>query len=269
MEEMENRAINDPVGIETKANGSQVFNEPYSPEAIQRLQSLVNNFYQQGEKKYYSINVDGETVVAKNCDARKFNRYLPFVSEHTKKVEVKLYAGYSPKCNTYIFYIHRGLSGVPQQTNVDVQVEINKALEQDRLQNELDQLRREVEKKDKKLKKLKGIKDAIPEWPDMLKGLIRTGVEAAGTLGFTRRPSLQGIPEQHAPETEVEVEMEGEDQSSEAREAFETLYEQLGEEQMVNLFNWMTAIGQSPKLQQKIQKEFEEMNQKKQNNGEA
>ena len=123
MEELDN--IHERV-IDKRGNGSQVFTEPYSPPAIGRLKHLVLTFYGQGERKYYSIIVDGETVVPKNCDGRKFNNYLRFVNKHTKTVEVRMYKGFSANCNKYLFVMTNGLSG--SSKNVDLKTEIDKAI---------------------------------------------------------------------------------------------------------------------------------------------
>ena len=271
MEEREN--IEERVAVETKANGSQIYNEPYSSEAIERLKSLVINFHNRGEKKYYSIHVDGETVVARNCDGRKFNDYLPFMSDYTKLVEVKLYAGYSPKCNRYMFYLHRGLSGVSQTEikNVDVQQKIKEALKQERLQNELNQLRAEVVKKERKIKKLKKVNDDHPTWPMMLTDLANSGANIAGLLGFGKNRGLQGAPEQVEADSEVEIEVEdSEESTSETHQIFQDLHAEYGEKGMKKLFGWLAVLAAHPELQKKLHKEFEKLAKEKEDkDGEA
>ncbi|MBD3638160.1 MAG: hypothetical protein HUJ25_12480 [Crocinitomicaceae bacterium] len=265
MEEMETDN-NGHLEVERKSNGSQLFTEPYSAENIERIKSMLENFHNIGEKKYYSVHVDGETVVARTCDARKFNGYLPFLNKHTKKVEVKLYSGYSPKCNTYLFYLHNALSGVPQN-NVDVQGEIKKALDKQKLEFELEQLKSKLKEKSKKIEKLEEVIEGHSKWtPENVNSAINQGIQALSQITLLRKGgSLQGAPAAHnQPQSEVHVEVqadEDDEEYSETREFFEEMLEEHGEETMKNAIGWMSVLAAYPHLQKKLKKELDKINE--------
>jgi hypothetical protein len=254
--------------VEVRGNGSQLFTETYSEAAIARLKNLVLTFFAQDERKYYSISLDGEIVVARNCDGRKFDRYLQFLNKHTQMVEVKMYQGFSPNCNRYQFILNRGLAGTPNA--VDVQSQINKALEEQRLQNELDALRTELALKKKKLKKFKKLNENSESGLDKLKELVKGGVELAGALGLGAQKGLSGAPE---PEAEVEIEpadssdTKSDSSTSKSQQVFDDLLETYGEEGVKNALGWMTVLAANPDLVNKLKEELK--NQKKSENGKA
>ncbi|MBD3637202.1 MAG: hypothetical protein HUJ25_07625 [Crocinitomicaceae bacterium] len=265
MEEMElddNRHLE----IERKSNGSQLFTEPYSAENVARIKTMLENFNNTGVKKFYSVHVDGETVVQRTCDARKFNDYLPFLNKHTKKVEVKLYSGYSPKCNTYMFYLHQALSGV-SENKIDVQEEIQKALTQQKLEFELEQLRAKLKEKNKKIEKLESVIEGHSKWtPENVNSAISQGIQALGQINLMRKGvGLQGAPaENHQPQSDVQVEIHNDEDSedfSESREFFEEMLEEHGEETMKNAIGWMSVLAAYPHLQKRLKKEIDKLNQ--------
>lgn len=264
--------------VEKRSNGSQVFTEPYSEASIGRLKNLVLAFFRQGERKFYSIHIDGETVVPKNSDGRKFNRYLQFLNKYTHSVEVRMYQGYSPNCNKYLFIVNKGLSG--HSDPEDVQDKINKALEEQRLQNELAQLRKELEKKTKKLKKLKRQAEESESGIDKLNELVRGGAKIAGTIAGAINAKngggLSGAEHQTAqPDAEVEVEIEEgvqpqtnpKKKKSKSERIFKDLVDTYGEEGLENAMGWMTVLSENPELQQMIKEQLK--NQKNQKDGEA
>ena len=245
MEELEEREI------EKRTNGSQVFTEPYSEAGINRLKHLVLTFFNQGDRKYYSIAVDGETVVPKNSDGRKFNRYLQFVNKHTKTIEVKMYQGYSPNCNKYQFVMVKSLSGVPNQS-VDVNAEIEKALAEQELKNELEWLRTEVDKKDKKIKKLKKVIENSGINMEKVTSFVKESKGILGALGFGMNTGVSGIP--HEPESEVEIEIEEESEESEEQEIYNQLVENVGKKGIKKALRVMTMLSQHPELESTLEK---------------
>lgn len=247
--------------IETRENGSQVYREPYSESAIDRLRKLVVKLYEQGERKYYSILVDGEIVVPRNADGRKFTRYLEFIDSDTKTIEVKMFYGYSPNCNRYIFIMNKGLKGVTNE--VDVQAQIRKALEEQKLQTELKKLREENAKKDKKIKKYKANQETgMDKFRDVVEQI--TGV--VGAFGLKAPGALQGVPE---PETEVEIEaeeMEMDTEHSEEELIYNQILQSVGKKGLKKALRVMAMLSAHPELEDKL---TEVLNQKKEENGEA
>ena len=126
MEEINNTEEEFRLNQDKKENGVQVFTERYSESAINRLKDLVVKLYHLGERKFYAILVDGEFVVKKNCDGRKFDRYLNFVNKETREVEVRMHQGKSFNHNKYIFVLRKGLTGI--ENSETVQNRIDKAL---------------------------------------------------------------------------------------------------------------------------------------------
>lgn len=256
--------------VEVRGNGTQVFTEPYSKEAVARLKNLVLAFYDQGENKYYSISVDGETVVAKTSDGRKFERYEKFINEHTQHVEVKMYQGLSPNCNKYQFTISRGLSGTGQ--GFDLMKQIEKAREEERVKIELETTKTKlkealelIEKKDKKLKKLK---EEMPTGADTIEKLAGTISGVISTISAARNPALAGVPQ---PEAEVKIEPEQEESELEEDESkslqtYNAIVAKYGEDQIDKAFSWLVAISENPELMAKIK---EELTKKNNSNGQA
>ena len=248
MEEIENTNERE---IEVRGNGTQVFTEPYSEAAISRLKNLILSFFAQGERKYYSIAVDGETVVAKNCDGRKFDRYLTFLSKQTQNVEVKMYQGLSPNCNKYQFTITRILSGIGQSG--DMQTQIDKALEEQRILTENENLRNEIASKNKKLKKLKENSKGIN-----INGLLEKLPEIVNAYHQIKNPGLAGTPE---PQAEVKVEAQSttnnaQNENPRSQEIYDRLYETYGEKGIMNALKWMEILKSNPDIMDKIREEL-------------
>lgn len=248
--------------VETRSNGSQVYTSPYDKAAIERLKHLIVTFYSQGDRKFYAILVDGETVVPKNCDGRKFDRYLKFINSHTKEIVVKMYQGYSPNCNKHVFIMNQSLSGLGQA--VDVQAQINKALEEDRLKRELQDLQIKLDKKTKKYNKLKEERDKEPSNLDKWRDFVKGGVEIAGLLGLTPRAALAGTPETtQDPDAEVTVEIDEEVEGSESQQIYNDLLATFGEDGVKNALGWMTVLSSHPELQEKLKKEIDKLKKQK------
>ena len=263
MEETQN--INERA-TETRGNGSQIYTEPFSENAIGRLKHLVVTFYNQGERKYYAIAVDGETVVPKNSDGRKFNRYLQFVNEDTKTVEVKMFQGYSPNCNKYLFVLNKGLSGVAGQQE-NVQAKIEAALKAQEIQNELEWLRTELEKKDKKIRKQKKMLENSGINMVEVNKFVQEGKGILGALGFgINSGGVSGIPQEPEAEVEVEIETEGDQPHSEEQEIYHQLVENVGKKGIKKVLRIMTKLSQHPELESKLD---EVLNNKNKTDGQA
>lgn len=260
--------------VEVRGNGTQVFTEPYSKEAIARLKNLVMAFYDSGENKYFSIAIDGETVVHRTCDGRKFDLHEKFISPHTQHVEVKMYQGLGPNCNKYQFTISRGLSGFGH--GIDMNKQIEKAREEERMKLELDSTKSKlkdaleaIEKKDKKLKKLKA---EMPTGAETIEKLAGTLTGVISTIAGARNPGLAGTPQ---PQAEVKIEPQPEAGSEENEEeeyepkslqTYNSIVEKYGEDQVNKAFSWLIAISENPDLMEKFK---DELNKKKNANGQA
>ena len=180
-------------------------------------------------------------------------------------VEVKMYQGFSPNCNKYQFLISRGLSGTTH--TVDVEIQIEKALEEQRLQNELAELRNEVAIKDKKLKKLKTEGGKGIDFEKVLEQLPKV----LGMFGIGKGQALAGVPE---PLAEVEVQAEtnatkqNENIDPTAKEIYNELYKAYGEDGIKNVLKWIAILKANPDVQEKIKVELINK-QKKNENGKA
>lgn len=262
MNEIEERAESQgqAFNVEVKPNGTEVFTEPYSERAVRRLKKLVLNFYYQGSKKYYSIHVDGEKVVDRTSDGRKFNRYLQFVEKETRVIEVRLYMGESFNCNRYLFIINKDEVSVEKE---DMEERIKQALEAQEKENELLYLRAALEKKERKLKKLKkqvGEKDegislgAVKEFLIEGKGLVDAFRGNGSSTQLGDAPPVQ----------ETEVTIEAEEEPSEEEKIFTELYQHVGKKGIKKALNIMAILSQNPDLEdivvQALKKKEEEEN---------
>ena len=125
-----------------KKSSGKVYREVYHPERIERLKSIISDFERQGSKKYYSILVDGETVVAKSFNANNFDNYKKYLLSNTQNIEVRMYFGTSPSSNRHIFQTAQTPLGGLNQEDVDEQIQ--KALAKQR-EAELDKKNRNKE----------------------------------------------------------------------------------------------------------------------------
>lgn len=266
---------------ETRDNGSQVFTEPYNEGALSSLKHLILAFYEQGKRKYYSILVDGETVVPKTSDGRKFDNHLRFVNDYTKMVEVRLYQGYSFNCNKHQFIINRGLAGLTG--GASEQDRINKAIEAHKKALEYEAVEAELKANRKKLKKLKKQKKASGDSGfslGKLKEIVSGAVGIVGQIQAVRNGGVAGIP-QTTPAEESEVEIEREDESTDeglskkehkkvkkAQKLFYQLLDEVGIDGILETIQIMNGLSEYPELNLRYLKE---MNQLKKNrkNGEA
>ncbi|MBI3136047.1 MAG: OmpH family outer membrane protein [Bacteroidetes bacterium] len=262
--------------FEVRSNGSQVFSEPYSEAAIHRLKNLVLTFYEQGKRKYYSISVDGEVVVEKNCDGRKFDNYLRFVTPHTRLIEVRMYQGASPNCNKHQFFNNRGLGSAPSAEDVNAKIE--RAIEAERMQNRLEKLSDQVQQLQKHLDDKTEEADELQELVDELKQkernlqnlkeLVTGGLQLfGGVFGRGEKKQLGGTPE-----TPVEVTVQPQAQpvaqqpeASEGQEIFNELIASYGKDKVKSVLTWMALLAENPDIQEKIKVEL----QNKYKDGEA
>jgi len=258
---------------ERRRNGGTLYNEVYSEEAISRFKQMVLTFYNQNIRKYYSILVDGETVVDKTSDGRKFDGYKDFIADHTLKIEVRMYVGNSFNCNRYIFKMERAMAGLPGSNNltkVDVKEEIQKALAQQKTEYELSALKGKLKKKDKQLLKLQEDLEKAPkmDWDkaiDKTIGAISLLRGGAVGKGITQ---LGGTPSNNSnSDNEVTVEYEDADdsvnnESEQAKEVFKDLLHTQGLEKMMESLAVIKIIGENPDIAKKVTKMFNTKNNK-------
>ncbi|MBL4704292.1 MAG: hypothetical protein JKY54_07210 [Flavobacteriales bacterium] len=244
-----------------RRNGGKVFHKAYNQHTIHLLKKLIFRVYNQGLRKFYCILVDGEMVVRRTSDARKFDGHKAYVDHTTEQVEVRLFIGKSFNANRYIFQTQTELSGTPQ--DVDVDLEISKALEAQKLQMELESLQRQVEKKDKKVRKLKSELEDRKSGLEDLSDLASKAVEIAGMFKGAGQKTVAGVP---APSAQVEVEIEEEDDFSEEREIFQELSATVGKKGLKKALEIMTLLSEHPELNDTLK---EALNQKKRNHEQA
>lgn len=233
---------------ERRRNGGTVFNEPYSQQGVYRFKHLVQQFYERNERKYYSILVDGEMVIKKTYDSRKFEGYQDFINDFTKKVEVRIFTNdhpNSPNCNRYIFRIGGALAGISSPT-IDVNEEIKKALQKQRQEDELGKLRKKVVKLQKELEKAPKV-----DWDRMFE-------KALGAIAMIKGKSnqLSGVSQTQNHVNEVTVDLEGDDESSmemdNAQIIFNALIEKQGIENVLRTLEVLKVIGENPEIGKKV-----------------
>lgn len=264
---------------EHRSNGSHVQTESYTPEALNRLKHKIQTFFEQGEHKYYSILVDGETVVAKNYDARKFDGYLQFMEPGVRRVEVRMYQGNSPNCNKYLFVLTGDLSGPASSS--DVESRVQNAMNLEKLKLRLEYTEKELERKSKKCKQRKIIiaqlQDDIADLEAILEsehseeakakreqmsGLLQQGITTVGSFitgNPVNGPDLSGTPSK--PDSTVEIQMEGGDgKKAELLDLFEKIYQTYGDKHTRDALGMVLAINSDTELKQLFISELRKRN---------
>lgn len=227
----------------TKANrnGGKVFHERYSEERLQSIERLINNFQDQGRKKRYSISVDGELIVPCTSDPEQFSEYMEFMEPHTEQIEVRLYFGDSPNSNKYIFHVkEQSLEGFQKQVlgSLDVDSKIEEALEKQRLETEVEELRKNV----KRLKrKLKTAKEQLGEKGVDVKELLSQGMQLYGAFN-NKTPALP------TPTGLGEAEVQIEKERSEADKFYEELKVKFSEKELERALKTWELYAQHPEL---------------------
>lgn len=248
-------------------NGSKVTTQPYSKQNVSWLKRLIHDSYRNGNPKMFDIRINGEIVVSKNSDGRRFDDYLRYFNETTTAVEIRLYQGSSPNCNKYIYMTEQAasLSGTPT-----VSAQIQKALEQDRQKRELAELRAENERLKRKIKKLK-IAAQKGQPMQQLRGLLSDvgaayqTIKGANPLAGVDQTRVADQNEQAQEDTEVEIEVEVESEESEADQVYHMVKDKLGEQNTITCYRMINELGQHPELFKKMQQELKRKNQSVEN----
>lgn len=263
---MENRNNN-----KKRRTTGKVFTESYNPNRIERLKSIIRDFHNQGKKKRYSILVDGEMIVSMNSDSRNFDNYKRYLEGHTQSIEVRMYFGESHNCNRHIFQTSQAsLAGVNQQ---DVQEQIKEALEKQRIETELTTLRKDLERKNKKIEEYEEIIEELEAENDEKKINIQELLEKGfamysqynankngGAVGAVGATPVQGVPE-----AEVNVEVEPESQTK-CDKHYSQMKEHYSEKELEKGLKVWRIFTKHPELQN----EFTQLiNHKNQKDGEA
>lgn len=226
-----------------KKSSGKVYREVYHPERIERLKSIIADFQRQGSQKFYSVLVDGETVVPKNYNAQNFDNYKKYLLSNTQHIEVRMYFGHSPSCNRHVFQTAQAPLGGIRQEDVDEQIQ--KALAKQKAENELAHLKKELEKKDKKLKEMKGLEAELEALKKKLEltSLLEKGMGMVQSFQSGTTPALQGTPEQ---ETEVEVEVS--QPETKADQFYQQLISDFGEEKAIKAIKTWQIFTKYPEL---------------------
>ena len=246
-----------------KKSSGKVYREVYDPERIERLKNIISDFEKQGSKKYYSILVDGETVVAKNHNAYNFDGYKKYLLSNTHNIEVRMYFGTSPSSNRHIFQTGQAsLQGIRQE---DVEEQIQKALAKQKAENELLNLQNELKKKNKKLLKMKELEIEIEELKKKqdIKALLKEGMTLVQSFKGDKPPALQGTPENNA---EVQVEVEQEFEETKADKFYNQLLDKYDEKKVIEAIKTWHVFTKYPELKEEF---IEIVNQKIKKNGKA
>lgn len=241
----------------TRVRGA--FYKPFSKERVRAIKRLIENFESQEKVKHYSILVDGEMVVPKGSNSESFDDYETFLDEHTERVEIRLYQGESPNFKLHVFDLKEqpSLNGLGSFSPQTIEEHVAKALEKRELEMELDNLRRELKRKTKKLRKYKENDDSSGI---DLNGIVTKGFELFGNLNKKELPSE--TPIQGLATSELEIESE----KSESEKYFSHLKKRYSEKELIYAVRLWELLIQHPDLHQ----EFKTIiNSKIEKNGEA
>ncbi|PHR43396.1 MAG: hypothetical protein COA32_16250 [Fluviicola sp.] len=254
----------DQTNIKKRKGTGKVFTEPYNPSRIDRLKCIVRDFYKQGKKKRYCILVDGEMVVTINSDSRNFDGYKRYMMADTHNIEVRMYFGDSPNCNRHIFQTQNsGLNGIGHE---DIEQRIQEALHKQRVETELESLRKKVKEKNKKLKEYEELLEELDGKQVNFKDILKEGIELFGKYNGQKSPAPESSQVKGAPQTEVEVHAEDDTEQTKSDERYQAMKQEYNEDQMDKALDTWEIFTAYPDLQ----KEFSELvNQKIKNHGKA
>ena len=256
-----------------RANGTQVFRETYSEGAIQRLKHLIKVSYEEKKNRFYSILVDGETVVDRTSDVRKFDTYVKYRNPFTKVITVMMYKGYSFNCNRYEFTVNPSLNGLSGLTQKE---EVQKAIAEFKREQEHEALQKSVKKKSKKLRELRAIMEEIEGENesnidfDRVTGMIQKALGLVSQIKGNPPAALGGVetiePDDDdislEPVLEVEEKPKKKRKQTEEQQMFNALFGNLGKDEVIKMLAFMKNMSQHPELNAKFQ---EELNNKKDN----
>lgn len=244
----------------TKANrnGGKVLHERFSHERLDAIKRIILNFQQQGRKKRYSISVDGELIVPCTADPEQFGEYMEFIEPHTQQIEVRLYFGDSPNANRYIFHLNdQSLEGITAShlAGGNVESKIEEALEKQRLETEVEDLRKKV----KRLKrKLKNANVQLDDKQVDFKELITQGMQLYGTFN-SKAPVAP-------PTTLGQAEVQIIPELTEADKFYNELKEKFSEKELERALKTWDLFASHPELRSEFHKII---NAKSQQNGDA
>jgi hypothetical protein len=247
-----------------KKSSGKVFREVYNPERIELLKSIVADHYKQGSRKFYSILIDGETVVAKTSDSRSFDNYKKYLMSNTKTLEVRMYFGNSPSANRHVFQTNN--SSVNGLRPEDIQERIDQALAKQKVENELIYLRKELKRKNKKLLKLKEVQKELDEAKQKpnIENILEKSANLFHTIKGNKTPkALQGTPENNA---EVEVNVEEEVEETKADKFYNNLLDNYEEKEVIRALKTWEVFTKYPELKDEF---VTIVNQKIKKNGKA
>lgn len=236
-----------------RRNGTTVFNNPYSREAIGRLKAMIKTFEAQEKSKYYTILVDGEIVVDRTDSHTKFDEYQPFVTPYTKTVEIRMYLGTSPTCNRHIFHkSESSLRGaiMPSKNPINIQAEIAKALAEQKQQFELESTTQKLRKKSKQIKKLKQQLTESKTGLEGIQDLAGKAVQIAGMFKGAQAAELSGVQE---PQSEIEIEAE---EISEEEAFYNDLVNEVGVNGIKKALRVMELLSKHPQLEEVLNNEL-------------
>lgn len=243
-------------------NGGKVFRELYSHDRLTALKRIVENIQLSGKNKKYSISVDGEVVISTTTNTSLFDNYLDFLSPHTKVVEVRLFFGDSPNSNRHIFYLREEtLDGFKERerSSADVDTRIEEALERQRLQTEVEYLRKKKKSLKRKLKEYEEVLAQQPAPGVDMNNIVDKGVQL---LGLFKKADPAPIPVQGVGETTVTVEAE----RTPSERTFDHIKANYPESEVMSAIRTWQLLCAHPELQPEI---IAFINSKIKNNGNA
>lgn len=239
----------------------RVFTEVYTPERIERLKSIIRDFQQQGNGRRYCILVDGEMVVPVNTDENNFDNYQRYINAHTETVEVRMFFGKSPNCNRHVFHTKpTSLNGTPEK---DIEQRIKEALQKQKMETQMSLLKRELKRKNKKLRQYKVLQAELDEKKIDIKELISKGIELYGQFNANQKGVVAPGAVEGTPPAEVEVHIEPE---SKADKHYQQMKGQYSEKELEKALKTWEIFAAYPQLREEFNRVI---TQKINDNGEA
>ena len=150
-------------------------------------------------------------VVSINADARNFDNYKRYLEGHTQSIEVRMFFGESPNCNRHIFHTSQHtLSGMPEK---NVEQKISEALDKQRIETELESLRKELKRKDKIIEEYQEMEEEFSKKQLNINELLDKGLQFYAKVNASKNGTPPSTSVQGIPQAEVEVHSEPETES--------------------------------------------------------
>jgi hypothetical protein len=272
----------------------------YTPERLDTIAAILANQADQLSPHFYEIKIDGLKVVPKTENLDLFDGHSNFITADTQTICVSIYDGHSNRNDKYIFTLKDKKEDNQSLGSLDVDAKIQKAIDAQKKQYEIDGLTRDLEQAEKdktelqeyieKLEELVEVKDKrkfhlgninVAELGSvMLEGFVRRNPQLLAKIpggehlaGIIEADNLeQAEPQQEQPDAQASFKPKG--QATDTQnispedqpmvDFLKTLKEAFNDDQLGQVMILLDALAEAPNLVEPSLKFIAEQTQKPQ-----